>query len=86
MNGQERDTRKYSCFIYLQVLRKVMISVNTPQLLPSKSFPIFQSPVILPLDAIKMLLGRKSKLPSHNKLLLYKAILEPIWTYGIQLW
>jgi hypothetical protein len=23
---------------------------------------------------------------SPNKLLLYKAILNPIWTYGIQLW
>ena len=32
------------------------------------------------------LLGRKSKLSLHNKLLLYKAILVPIWTYGIQLW
>jgi hypothetical protein len=30
------------------------------------------------------LLRRKSKL-STNKLLLYKAILKPIWTYGIQL-
>jgi hypothetical protein len=32
------------------------------------------------------LLGRKSKLSTDNKLLLYKAILKPIWTYGIQLW
>jgi hypothetical protein len=22
----------------------------------------------------------------HNKLLLYKQVLKPIWTYGIQLW
>jgi hypothetical protein len=22
----------------------------------------------------------------HNKLLLYKTILKPIWTYGVQLW
>jgi hypothetical protein len=32
------------------------------------------------------LLGRKSKLFTNNKLLLYQAILKPIWTYGIQLW
>jgi hypothetical protein len=32
------------------------------------------------------LLGRKSKLPTSNKLLMYKTILKPIWTYGIQLW
>jgi hypothetical protein len=32
------------------------------------------------------LLGRKSQLSTTNKLLLYKTILKPIWTYGIQLW
>jgi hypothetical protein len=32
------------------------------------------------------LLGRKSQLSTINKLLLYKTILKPIWTYGIQLW
>jgi hypothetical protein len=32
------------------------------------------------------LLGRKSKLSTSNKLLLYKTILKPIWTYGIQHW
>jgi hypothetical protein len=32
------------------------------------------------------LLGRKSKLSTNNKLLIYKAILKPMWTYGIQLW
>jgi hypothetical protein len=32
------------------------------------------------------LLGRKSKLPINNKLLIYKTILKPIWVYGIQLW
>jgi hypothetical protein len=32
------------------------------------------------------LIGRKSKLSTNNKLLIYKAILKPIWTYGIQLW
>jgi hypothetical protein len=32
------------------------------------------------------LLGHSSQLSLPNKLLLYKSILKPIWTYGIQLW
>ena len=32
------------------------------------------------------LIGRNSELSIHNKLLLYRQILKPIWTYGIQLW
>ena len=32
------------------------------------------------------LLGRNSSLTIYNKLLLYKQIIKPIWTYGIQLW
>ena len=32
------------------------------------------------------LLGKHSNLSTYNKLLLYKQILKPIWTYGIQLW
>lgn len=32
------------------------------------------------------LLGRHSALSVHNKILLYKQVLMPIWTYGIQLW
>lgn len=31
-------------------------------------------------------MARYSQLSVHNKLLLYKQILKPIWTYGIQLW
>jgi hypothetical protein len=32
------------------------------------------------------IIGRKSQLSLENKLLMYKAILKPIWTYGLQLW
>lgn len=32
------------------------------------------------------LLGRHSALTVHNKMLLYKQVLMPVWTYGIQLW
>jgi len=32
------------------------------------------------------MLGNKSQLSIENKLLLYKAILKPIWTYGVRNW
>jgi hypothetical protein len=32
------------------------------------------------------LLGRRSELSMYNRLLLYKQVLWPVWTYGIQLW
>lgn len=32
------------------------------------------------------LLGPKSQLNLNNKIRIYKAILKPVWTYGIQLW
>jgi hypothetical protein len=38
------------------------------------------------LTKLYWLLGHKSRLSKSNRLLLYKVILKPIWTYGIQLW
>lgn len=35
---------------------------------------------------IYWLMARNSKLSTDNKLLIYKMILKPIWTYGLQLW
>jgi hypothetical protein len=32
------------------------------------------------------LLGRNSELSIYNKLILYKQVLRPVWSYGIQLW
>ena len=32
------------------------------------------------------LIGRHSTLSIYNKLLIYKQVLKPVWTYGIQLW
>ena len=32
------------------------------------------------------LIGRRSNLNIQSKIMLYKAILKPVWTYGIQLW
>lgn len=40
----------------------------------------------LKLTQMYWLIGHNSALSINNKLLLYKAILKPIWTYGIQLW
>jgi hypothetical protein len=38
------------------------------------------------LTKMHRLLGRKSKLSTSNTIPIYKAILKPIWTYGIHLW
>jgi hypothetical protein len=38
------------------------------------------------LSKIHWMMGRNSRLSISNKLLLYKAIIKPIWTYGLQLW
>jgi hypothetical protein len=35
---------------------------------------------------IYWLLGRNSELSVHNKLTLYKQVIRPVWSYGIQLW
>jgi hypothetical protein len=40
----------------------------------------------LKLRKLYRIIGRKSQLSLENKLLVYKAILKPIWTYGVQLW
>ena len=35
---------------------------------------------------IYWLMGISSALSIHNKVMVYKQILQPVWTYGIQLW
>jgi len=35
---------------------------------------------------ISWLIGKHSPLSLENKLLIYKAVLKPVWTYGIELW
>jgi hypothetical protein len=32
------------------------------------------------------LLGRNSELSTYNKFILYKQVLRPVWSFGIQLW
>ena len=40
----------------------------------------------LKLRNLYWIIGRKCRLSLENKLLVYKVILKPVWTYGIQLW
>jgi len=40
----------------------------------------------LKLRNLNWIIGRKSQLSFENKFLVYKVILKPVWTYGIQLW
>jgi hypothetical protein len=35
---------------------------------------------------LNWLIGKESCLSLSNKLLIYKTVIKPIWTYGIQLW
>ena len=35
---------------------------------------------------INWLIGKHSPLSMSNKLLIYKTVLRPVWTYGIELW
>jgi len=35
---------------------------------------------------IKWLIGRHSTLSLENKIIIYKTVLKPVWTYGIELW
>ena len=32
------------------------------------------------------LIGRRSNLSTRNKITLYKTVIKPVWSYGIQLW
>ena len=41
---------------------------------------------VLKAKEISWLIGRKSNLSIENKLLVYKAVIKPIWPYGIELW
>jgi hypothetical protein len=40
----------------------------------------------LKIKIMYWLLNRKSKLSLENKVIIYKHILKPIWTYGIESW
>jgi hypothetical protein len=35
---------------------------------------------------MKWLINKKSQLSLENKITIYKAIIKPVWTFGIELW
>jgi len=41
---------------------------------------------VLKAKEINWLIGKKSNLSIENKILVFKAVIKPIWTYGIELW
>ena len=42
--------------------------------------------IALKLRSLYWLIGRRSSLPTECKLMIYRQVLKPIWTYGCQLW
>jgi hypothetical protein len=40
----------------------------------------------LKIKDIYWLIGRDFKLSLENNILLYKTIIKPIWTYGVEIW
>lgn len=40
----------------------------------------------LRLRGMYWMMGHRSQLAIYNEILLYKQVIKPIWTYGIQLW
>jgi hypothetical protein len=42
--------------------------------------------IYLKSKEINWLIGKKSHLSIQNKLLIYKAVIKPTWSYGIELW
>jgi hypothetical protein len=42
--------------------------------------------VNITIKQLNWLLGRRSNIAVENKLLIYKTIIIPIWTYGLELW
>jgi hypothetical protein len=54
------------------------------RLISHKHIFIKQKQLGITLIKMYLLLRRKLKLSTSNKLLIYKTLLKPIWTYGIQ--
>jgi hypothetical protein len=46
----------------------------------------YQDQIDLKVKDLYWVIGRKSPAPLESKVLLYKTIIKPIWTYGIKLW
>jgi len=79
--------RKYFWYSFL-LERNCQILRHPPRPQADMAKHIFTKRKQLELQLHRMywIIGRKSKLSLENKLLIYKIILRPIWTYGIPLW
>nr|KAF7438777.1 hypothetical protein H0235_001168 [Vespula pensylvanica] len=53
---------------------------------PISNCSLYSADRISRFSILKTLISRKLKLNIENKLLIYKIVIKPIWTYGIQLW
>ena len=66
---------------------KTEIGLNFDELLSWQKIYLHQMKGdITQAHIVVLAFGIKSKLPLSNKLLLYKTTLNPVWTYGLQLW
>ena len=66
--------------------KKINIKCSTCRLTWQKHIFTKRKQLGLQLHRMYWIIGRKSKLSLENKLLIYKTILKPIWTYGSPLW
>jgi len=78
--------------LYLYIIRKSSLCHLLLSPLPSP-FPSPSPSFLLPLHSVlnrvhidTWLTGKHSHLSLENKLLIYKTVLKPVWTYGIELW
>jgi hypothetical protein len=78
-------TRRETC-PHLHINNVQLIQGKDVKYLGSQTHFTKRKQLGITLTKIYSLLGRKAKLSTSNKLLMYKIILKPIWTYGIQLW
>ena len=72
--------RRLSC-----IWRTSKIHAGVEKMATSRTVRLWCTAVLL-IEGLNWLLGRKSQLSLANKLLLYKCVLKPVWTYGVQLW
>jgi hypothetical protein len=52
----------------------------------SKAFLKVRNKLDLKVKDLYWIIGRKSPASLESKVLLFKTIIKPIWTYGIELW
>ena len=52
------------------------------------SYVVYHISMVIDLKTkeINWLIGKKSHLSIQNKLLIYKAVIKPIWSHGMELW